>query len=173
MLLVRRIRPYIGLQSSLFRVSPPATSSPFGYDYRPPLSASLSTEAATAKQHPPPIIWTTHRLNQDQILKVDKLFHRILWLDIFESQMLIDLLNERMGLKMTPKQRRQLEARMMREAMGDAENTTTTEEAEVETGPVLMDVKLVGLADAKAKIKVIKGSLDCSFFVFVPWSCRL
>jgi hypothetical protein len=38
---------------------------------------------------PSPIVWTTHRLSPEQILKVDKIFHKILWLDFMEAALLV------------------------------------------------------------------------------------
>lgn len=106
----------------------------------------------------PPILWTTHRLKPEQLSKVDAVFHKILWLDIFETAMLNELVNERLGLTLTPKQRRQLGAQMEARAsagsgLGGA--SAGPAEPEVEVGPVLVDLKLAGF-DAKAKIKVIK-----------------
>lgn len=90
-------------------------------------------------------------------MKVDKIFHKILWLDIFESSMLTELVNEKLGLVMTKKQRRQLEARMAALEKGEAGGGggASQEQEEEEAKPALVDVKLVAF-DAKQKIKVIK-----------------
>jgi ribosomal protein L7/L12 len=89
---------------------------------------------------------------------VDKIFHKILWLDLFESQMLNDLVNAKLGIVLTKKQRKQLEARLT--ALENEENNPDGAEGgaaavEEEAKPILFDLKLVGF-DAKAKIKVIK-----------------
>jgi uncharacterized protein (UPF0335 family) len=131
-------------QQAAFFSSAAANSSP----------ASSSSEL----KQPPPIIWTTHRLNQEQILKVDKIFHKILWLDLFESHMLNDLVNAKMGIVLTKKQRKQLQARMTaldNEDEDDSSSSAGGAPVEEEAKPILYDLKLVGF-DAKAKIKVIK-----------------
>jgi large subunit ribosomal protein L7/L12 len=114
-----------------------------------------STESVLAP--PPPILWTTHRLNTQQIAKVDAIFHKILWLDLFETSMLNDLVNERLGLTMTPKQRNQLSQFMEARASGTSLSSTAASASEQpeEVKPVLVDLKLTGF-DAAAKIKVIK-----------------
>jgi large subunit ribosomal protein L7/L12 len=114
--------------------------------------------AATESVPPlPPILWTTHRLNAQQIAKVDAIFHKILWLDLFETSMLNDLVNERLGLTMTPKQRHQLSQFMEARAAGTSLSSSSTSASEPpeEAKPVLVDLKLTGF-DAAAKIKVIK-----------------
>jgi len=110
----------------------------------------------------PPIQWTTHRLTPAQIEKTDRIFHKILWLDIFESAMLTAVVNERMGLVVTPKQHKQISAQMNAlypmdlDAAGDGGSSGGEDAApEEEAGPVLVDLKLTGF-DAKSKIKVIK-----------------
>lgn len=118
--------------------------------------AAVVTKAAEDVM--PPIVWTTHRLDQTQIAKVDRIFHKILWLDIFETAMLNELVNERLGLQMSPKQRRQLTLQMeARDAVRSGNNALShSAEAEPEeAGPILVDLKLAGF-DAAAKIKVIK-----------------
>lgn len=114
----------------------------------------FSTEATAPVEDVPPIVWTTHLLKNDQISKVDGIFHKILWLDMFEVSMLNALINERLGLKLTPKQnaaiRRQLEA-----LRGETPTSAAATETEEEAAPQTVDLKLVGF-DAKAKIKVIK-----------------
>jgi large subunit ribosomal protein L7/L12 len=126
-------------------------------------TASVWSEATVAvapksEDVMPPIIWTTHRLNQEQIAKVDRIFHKILWLDIFESAMLNELVNERLDLHMSPKQRRQLGAQMeARDAArsGESVGSSQAEAEPEEVGPVLVDLKLAGF-EATSKIKVIK-----------------
>jgi large subunit ribosomal protein L7/L12 len=122
-------------------------------------AAERTTAAASAEtdpEGPPPIIWTTDRLNKDQIAKVDAVFHKILWLDMFETSMLNNLINERLGLNLTNKQRAQLQRQMKMRAAGQSGAATASVAVEaVEEGPKLVDLKLTGF-DAKSKIKVIK-----------------
>jgi large subunit ribosomal protein L7/L12 len=105
---------------------------------------------------PPEIIWTTDRLSADQILKVDKIFHKMLWLDMFETSMLNDCINERLGMVLTPKQRTALQRQLANRSGGSGGGGGKAAAApEVDAGPVLVDLKLGGF-DAKSKIKVIK-----------------
>jgi len=112
--------------------------------------------------NPPPdandIIWTTHRLNKEQIAKVDQMFHKILWLDIVETAMLTESINKKLGHELSPSQRQALQAQMEARADGielSGVGGANTEEAAEDEGPQLVELKLVGF-DAKAKIKVIK-----------------
>lgn len=129
-------------------------------------STSENTAAAAAaatEPEIPPIKWTTDRLTPEQILKVDKIFHKLLWLDMIESSMLNDVLNQRLGISMSPKQKvaleRQLEGWERGEVgvVGGAGAGGSAGEAEEvqEEGPKLVDIKLAGF-DSKSKIKVIK-----------------
>lgn len=107
-----------------------------------------------------PIVWTTHRLSPEQIAKVDAIFHKILWLDLFEANMLTLVLNQRLGIVMTPKQEKALDKVMDARAMAlagmdGASSSAKKEQAAEEEGPKLVDLKLAAF-DAKAKIKVIK-----------------
>jgi large subunit ribosomal protein L7/L12 len=106
----------------------------------------------------PPILWTTHRLNAASIQKVEKIFHKILWLDMFESCMLNDIINRQMGITLTPRQRKQL-AQLMEDraeaAMGRSPAGAAEEAPPEEAGPVLVDLQLAKF-EAAAKIKVIK-----------------
>lgn len=121
------------------------------------------TSDATKSTGPPPIVWTTHRLSQEQIVKVDAIFHKILWLDMFETHMLTSVVNERLGrVRLTPKQRRllqrQMDARVLARAGGQnsaKEDAAKAQAAEEAAKPKLCDLKLVGF-DEKSKIKVIK-----------------
>lgn len=110
------------------------------------------------------IVWTTHRLNKDQITKVDAIFQKILWLDMFETSMLTELVNERLGrVKLSPKQRkmleRQMDAHISGRGMGGGNSSLTAGDESIETDvapkQILVDVKLIGY-DEKSKIKVIK-----------------
>jgi large subunit ribosomal protein L7/L12 len=122
---------------------------------------TITNESSSSDEGPPPIVWTTHRLNQEQIVKVDAIFHKILWLDMFETSMLSALINERLGLKLTLKQQKALQRQMdaraaVRQGSQDSSGAkSAAAEEEVEAGPALVDLKLTGF-DAKAKIKVIK-----------------
>jgi large subunit ribosomal protein L7/L12 len=108
-----------------------------------------------------PIVWTTHRLKPEQIQKVDAIFHKVLWLDLFEMSMLTALINERLGLQLTPKQTKALERQMAGLNGGGtgakSSKSGASEQAEeaVAAAPKTFDLKLVGF-DAKSKIKVIK-----------------
>ena len=107
----------------------------------------------------PPILWTTHRLTPQQIQKVDAIFQKILWLDLFEASMLNEVVNEKMGVALTNKQRRQLgqlmEQRELEAAGSVGAGSGDGPAEEVEVGPVLVDMKLASF-DAASKIKVIK-----------------
>jgi large subunit ribosomal protein L7/L12 len=108
-----------------------------------------------------PIVWTTHRLKPEQIQKVDAIFHKVLWLDLFEMSMLTALINERLGLQLTPKQTKALERQMAGLSGGGTgakSSGSNSGEPEVEAAaaaPKTFDLKLMGF-DAKSKIKVIK-----------------
>ena len=95
-------------------------------------------------------------MNPEQIAKVDRVFHKVLWLDLFETGLVTELINERLGMVLTAPQRRQLNAAMEAyETNAAGSGVATTAEPEVEAGPVLVDLKLAGF-EATAKIKVIK-----------------
>jgi large subunit ribosomal protein L7/L12 len=97
---------------------------------------------------------TTHRLSKDQIAKVDAIFHKLLWLDMFEISILNDIINEKLGIVLTPKQRSALAKQI--EALDGNVTTTMAVQAEAEPeAPKTVDVKLTGY-DEKSKIKVIK-----------------
>jgi hypothetical protein len=59
-----------------------SNTCPFRLQYR-------TFQSTTVALEPAPIVWTTHRLSPEQILKVDKLFHKILWLDFMEAALLV------------------------------------------------------------------------------------
>lgn len=128
-------------------------------------TATESTPSVTntTSNEMPPILWTTHRLKPEQIEKVDRIFHKILWLDLFEASMLNEIVNEKMGVSLNNKQKRQLNQLMeqrAQEAWGGASSNNNNnnggeEVEEVEAGPVLVDMKLSSY-DAASKIKVIK-----------------
>jgi len=110
------------------------------------------------ESEPPPIVWTTHRLTKEQIAKVDAIFHKLLWLDMFEISMVTEIVNERLGIKLTPKQkaalRKQMDARAA-QRHGSATKTSKEKEEVADEAPKKVDLKLTGYDD-KAKIKVIK-----------------
>lgn len=110
------------------------------------------------QSEPTDIVWTTNRLNDEQIAKVDKIFHKILWLDTIELALLTASINHKLGLQLTPSQQaalqRQVEAFESGVAIGGV-GTDPAAKPEEDAGPQLFDLKLVGFDD-KAKIKVIK-----------------
>jgi large subunit ribosomal protein L7/L12 len=123
-------------------------------------AAAIVTPITTSSSNEmPPILWTTHRLNKEQITKIDAIFHKILWLDMFESAMLNEMVNKRMDLTLTPKQKKQLSQLMENRAAESTGNLSTSnsnaDQPEEEAGPVLVDIKLASF-DKAAKIKVIK-----------------
>ena len=71
--------------------------------------------------------------------------------------MLTELINQRMGIVMTPKQRKALQKHMDTRALGGGAGSGAGKKDQVveEEGPKLVDLKLTGFDD-KAKIKVIK-----------------
>lgn len=91
---------------------------------------------------------------------MDKIFHKVLWLDMIETAMLVELVNNKVGrISLNPKQRIALERRMDAFESGGADGTSSVErsgdEVQEEAAPKLVDVKLAGYDD-KQKIKVIK-----------------
>lgn len=136
-----------------------ATTQPSASVARMPFHAT-PTPTSQAEEEPVPIVWTTHRLSQEQIQKVDIIFHKMLWLDIFETSMLTELINQRLGLTMSPKQRKALQRQMDARAMGGkgggaGGGLADKEEVVEDEGPKVVDLKLAAF-DAKSKIKVIK-----------------
>lgn len=102
------------------------------------------------------------QLQGDQIAKVDAILHKILWLDLFETSMLNDLIQHKLGRTITPQQRRAIERQLdLLERQGGTEGMSggasggEAEEEAAEQGPTLVDLKLMAF-DSKAKIKVIK-----------------
>lgn len=128
-------------------------------------STSDSTaNASSSSTSPPPIQWTTHLLTAEQVAKVDKIFHKMLWLDMVEIHLLTELVNERLGVHMTPKQRamlhREMEAYEMKQygkgsSSSGADGAGQDAVAEQPAVAKLVELKLTGF-DEKAKIKVIK-----------------
>lgn len=88
--------------------------------------------------------------------KVEELFNKIIWLDMVEVHLLAELINEKMGLKISDAERERM-ARGGGGGGGGGGNKAEDGEdggaaAEEKTA---FDLKLTGF-DAKAKIKVIK-----------------
>lgn len=85
--------------------------------------------------------------------KVEELFQKIIWLDMVEVHLLAELINERMGIKISDAERERMArgggARASSGADDDAKEEVVVEEK------TTFDLKLIGF-DAKAKIKVIK-----------------
>jgi large subunit ribosomal protein L7/L12 len=95
-------------------------------------------------------------LTQTQIEKVDQVFHKLLWLDVVETSMLTDLIQERLGRPLTPKQKRQLQLATNARVTQQQDAVSATTEVVVEAAaPKAVSIKLVGY-DEKQKIKVIK-----------------
>ncbi len=101
------------------------------------------------------IVWTTHRLTQEQIKKVDSIFHKILWLDTMETALLTASINFKLGRTITPKQNAAIERQLEMVASGNTGGSSAEESAPVVEAPALFSVQLSGFDD-KAKIKVIK-----------------
>jgi len=129
---------------------------------------ATETSATATLEAPPPavsneIVWTRHRLNKEQIAKVDSIFHKILWLDSMETALLTASINYKLGLHLTPAQQtaleRQLDARLAGGTGllgGGGGSTEAAAAAEAEpAAPKVASLKLVAF-DEKAKIKVIK-----------------
>lgn len=87
--------------------------------------------------------------------KVEELFNRIIWLDMVEVHLLAELINEKMGLKISDAERE----RMARGGGGGGGGGNKAEDGEEGAAAAeektAFDLKLTGF-DAKAKIKVIK-----------------
>lgn len=114
------------------------------------------------------IVWTTHRLTQDQLLKVDKIFHKVLWLDMFEIHQLNEIVKERLSIRFTPKQKRAMFKKIKKlnldgdgsgasdgSANAEADAAAAAAAAAEAAAPKTVELRLVGF-DEKSKIKVIK-----------------
>ena len=126
----------------------------------------LRSSSSSTGSEIPPLVWNTHRLSKEQIEKVDGIFHKLLWLDVFETQQLMMLIQEKLGrFKFTPAKhkliQREMDARVharnkAKKSGSGVQDTAGTDEAAVEElKPKFVDLKLVGY-DEKSKIKVIK-----------------
>jgi large subunit ribosomal protein L7/L12 len=122
------------------------------------LQRSLPVKQCCCLSTAAPIKWTTDRLSTDQTEKIDRIFHKVLWLDMFETNMVTTLVNERMGILLSEKQKtslsRQMDARSFKLSGGTGEGSLE-DAVEVEEAPKLFDLKITGF-DPKSKIKVIK-----------------
>lgn len=90
--------------------------------------------------------------------KVDRIFQKILWLDMIEVHHLTEIVNQKMGIYLTDKQRAQIQKQIEQQAGVSSQATGASAAAEAEeadTGPKTVDLKLAAF-DAKSKIKVIK-----------------
>lgn len=150
---MQRLRA-VASHSARRRVLAATTTTPQAF-YPP---STTTRQSSSPAEDVVPIVWTTDRLSTDQISKVDAIFHKVLWLDLFETSMLNELISQRLGLTMNPKQRRALQKHMDARAMGHksggGEKEASTEAAGDEA-PKTVDLKLASF-DAKTKIKVIK-----------------
>ena len=88
--------------------------------------------------------------------KVEELFNKIIWLDMVEVHLLAELINEKMGLKISDAERERM-ARGGGGGGGGGGNKAEDGEdgAAAAEEKTAFDLKLTGF-DAKAKIKVIK-----------------
>ncbi len=86
--------------------------------------------------------------------KVEELFNKIIWLDMVEVHLLAELINEKMGLKISDAERERM-ARGGGGGGGGGKGDGDEEAAPAAVEKTIFDLKLTGF-DAKAKIKVIK-----------------
>mmetsp|Transcript_13782 Transcript_13782/g.17987 ORF Transcript_13782/g.17987 Transcript_13782/m.17987 type:complete len:219 (+) Transcript_13782:149-805(+) len=126
-----------------------------------PVGGALEDISLAKSKEQPPLKWSTHKLKPEQVEKVDRIFHKILWLDMVETHMLSELLNERWDLKLTPKQNNAI-IKMLENEWSEAEGQGGSKSKGVGDGdeeapeaPKLFELKLAGF-DPKSKIKVIK-----------------
>ena len=126
--------------------TPPLSSSP------PSGSSSMMMMMKKKKRY---------TLTTEQTARVDAIFHKLLWLDMFEACQFMEEYNKRMGLKLTDKQRKQIlkvcEDELKREDGQDvgSSNNAQQDDAVQEAANKLVELKLTGF-DTKSKIKVIK-----------------
>ena len=99
-----------------------------------------------------------HELSQESKDKVEAIFQKILWLDMMEVHHVTEIVNQKMGLVLTPREQAALVKEVDRQIMaedGQAADTGGAEAVVEEEAPKTVDLKLSGF-DAKNKIKVIK-----------------
>lgn len=110
-----------------------------------------------SEQQQPPIRRKKHELSQESKDKVERIFQKILWLDMIEVHLVTEIMNQKMGLLLTDRERAQfdkvLEAQVLEEEGASA--ASSKDEVEEEEAVKTVDLKLAGF-DAKSKIKVIK-----------------
>jgi large subunit ribosomal protein L7/L12 len=82
--------------------------------------------------------------------KLEELFQKIIYLDMVEIHLLTELINEKLGIKISDAEK----ARMAQGGGGSSKSDDAPKE-EVKEEQTAFDLKLTGF-DAKAKIKVIK-----------------
>ncbi|KAL7451978.1 hypothetical protein ACHAWC_004954 [Mediolabrus comicus] len=88
--------------------------------------------------------------------KVEELFNKIIWLDMVEVHLLAELINEKMGLKISDAERERMARGGGGGGGGGGNKAEDGEEgAAAAEEKTAFDLKLTGF-DAKAKIKVIK-----------------
>lgn len=83
--------------------------------------------------------------------KLDELFQKILYLDMVEIHLLTELINEKLGVKISDAEK----ARIAKGGSGGGAKSDEAPKEEVKEEQTAFDLKLTGF-DAKAKIKVIK-----------------
>ena len=96
-----------------------------------------------------------HELSQESKEKVEKIFQKILWLDMIEVHLVTELINQKMGLHLTDKQRAQFQKVVDQHDGGAKSSASQAEEVKEEAAAKTVDLKLTGF-DEKSKIKVIK-----------------
>ena len=158
---------HVRFQSTASAAAPDTTTTPTDSSSSPAAPPVVSSDT-NANRPKPPLATTEarHQLTVEQVQKVDRLFHKILWLDIFQSSMFVEELNRRMGRHLTDKDRRQIvkiveaDTRIMEgeDPAADAESSGSSDgdaAASAQAEPQLVELKLTGF-EAKSKIKVIK-----------------
>lgn len=94
-------------------------------------------------------------LSQESKEKVEKIFQKILWLDMIEVHLVTELINQKMGLHLTQKQRAQLQKVVDGQSTTTSSATAAADEVKEEAKAKTVDLKLASF-DEKSKIKVIK-----------------
>lgn len=102
----------------------------------------------------PGVVRKQRELSAESKDKVEKIFQKILWLDMIEVHLVTELINEKMGLHLTEKQRNQFQKVVDGQGSSQAASSST-EEVKEESAAKTVDLKLAGF-DEKSKIKVIK-----------------
>ena len=104
-----------------------------------------------------PIRRKKHELSQESKDKVEAIFQKILWLDTIEVHLVTEVINQKMGLMLSPREQAALIKEVDRQIMAEDGQAADTgvEVVEEEEVASTVDLKLAGY-DAKSKIKVIK-----------------